>query len=522
MRFTFSIFFILLGLTVVAQEPFNKRYALGYNNLIFRSIEIIDDKYFISGIGSDSLLGSVFLQLDQFGEVEFHNIWNSLDQGIYAWGKDLVQAQDSVWFVSAEGADTTGGYAVFAHFTSSGDTLRTRRIYHPYHPDDEFIVAYAGGVKLGSKYYSVLNVGNSISNPKSGDLLFVGLDSNLKLKNYEFIVMPQRTEGGFSITGKGEKIYLGCWRSNQNLTTQNYTSQLYIQVRDTAGQLLDWRLYPSNENDFLMGPADALYVEEDGSVIVGSRKGIEVGGAGSHLILWLTRIIKFNSSLDEVIWETSMSTFHWSTENYISKIVRVYDDSGYVFAGTEDIAEDGIFGMLGKVGLNGDSLWLRHYQFVTTDGHYHYIYDMEQTPDGGFVMVGEARPFNAVDPDFPPPIQQGWILKVDEFGCLVPGCQTVSTAEAASPAARLEVWPNPASDYLNVFFHRSDSGRELWQFRLVDVLGRVHSTFQTETEEMTFIVDVQGLAAGLYFLEAIGPQGQRRDVAGGGGVMGSV
>jgi hypothetical protein len=513
MRFTFSIFLILFGLTAVAQEPFNKRYALSYSNLIFRSVELVGDKYFVSGIGTDSLLGSVFIQFNPTGEVEFHNIWNSNDQNISAWGRDLRQIEDSIWFVSAQGGDSTGTYVVFSQFTETGDTIRTQRIYHPYHPDDDFLVAFAGSTQVGDRSYAVLNVGNSTSSPKSGDLLFIGLDSNLLVTNDLFFEEPQRTELGFSIASGASKIYLGCWRSNQNLTNQNFTSQLYIQVRDTSGQLLDWRLYPDFENEFLMGPAHSLYIEDDGSVIVATSRGKEepINPVAGELY-WLGHIMKFSPDLNEVVWETSMNSGEWSFVNNFFKVLKCSDASGYVAAGQEVANSDGVYGVLAKVSEEGDSLWLRRYQYVTSIGHQHYIYDMEQTPDGGFVMVGEARPYNAVDPDFPPPIQQGWILKVDEYGCLVPGCQTVSTSEAAALTARLEVWPNPASDYLNVFFHRSDSGRELWQFRLVDVLGRVHSTFQTETEEMTFIVDVQGLAAGLYFLEAVGPQGQRRTV----------
>ena len=33
------------------------------------------------------------------------------------------------------------------------------------------------------------------------------------------------------------------------------------------------------------------------------------------------------------------------------------------------------------------------------------------------------------------PSQQGWLLKADEYGCLVPGCEVVQSAEdSKSPA----------------------------------------------------------------------------------------
>ncbi len=43
-------------------------------------------------------------------------------------------------------------------------------------------------------------------------------------------------------------------------------------------------------------------------------------------------------------------------------------------------------------------------------------------------MVGEVRDtINA-------PRQQGWLLKVDEYGCLAPGCQLVSQVESPAQA----------------------------------------------------------------------------------------
>ncbi|MDV7398468.1 hypothetical protein RZS08_44090, partial [Arthrospira platensis SPKY1] len=69
-----------------------------------------------------------------------------------------------------------------------------------------------------------------------------------------------------------------------------------------------------------------------------------------------------------------------------------------------------------KISSEGDLLWQRHYRYLEARRSFHRIRSLAAAPDGGFVMAGEVRDtFNA-------PFQQGWLLKVDEHGCLVPGC----------------------------------------------------------------------------------------------------
>ena len=470
----------------------------------------------VSGVIADSMppfkLGGIFLNFDGDGEVVYSNTLLSDDTSFGMWGKDLYRTQDGAYLVTGHGWDDAGELGFLVKYDAFGDVQLINSYVHPYFPEEDFIGNRSGMINTTAGYAIAFNVSNTISEPGSNDLYLVLLNDSLETTWSSIIETPQRDDAPTSLTSANNKIYIGAQRSNQNLTNQNYTSQLYIQVRDTSGQLLDWRLYPWDEDEFLMGPADAMYVEEDGALVVATRECQLLQGTSVDQLLFRNKIIMFDSGLNEIMWETSLNKGHWSSVNSLSKVVKANDNSGYIISGQEYLAGEGLYGLLGKVSLTGDSLWLRHYEFVTSENPRHYIYDMEQTPDGGYIMVGEARPYNALDPDFPPPIQQGWILKVDEYGCLVPGCQTVSTTEASVIHAQLTIYPNPATDYLNVFFHRQSNSRELWQFRLLDTMGKVYSNFQTELPEMTFILEVQHLPSGIYFLEAIGPEGQRETV----------
>ncbi|MBK6902664.1 MAG: T9SS type A sorting domain-containing protein [Saprospirales bacterium] len=148
----------------------------------------------------------------------------------------------------------------------------------------------------------------------------------------------------------------------------------------------------------------------------------------------------------------------------------------------------------------------RHYKYVTSPLAIHYLYDLEATPDGGYVMVGEARA-GVPDTLFPPPVQQGWILKVDEWGCLVPGCQLdVATKDApAGEEMRLKVYPNPASEVL--YIHLPDAGPR-GRFRLVDALGRTLREFAASPGDTTYILPLEGIPPGWYVV--VYEEGERR------------
>jgi len=158
----------------------------------------------------------------------------------------------------------------------------------------------------------------------------------------------------------------------------------------------------------------------------------------------------------------------------------------------------GVYGWIGKVSPQGDSLWNREYGIVTTNSWSHDIYDIRETTDGSFIMCGEARDWSGTD-SIP---QQAWLLKLDQYGCLVPNCYT-ATEEAPTgeePAIRLAIYPNPTADYLNFYLRTPRPVKEA-SFRIVSAEGRLVQSFQSDRPDVTFIVPVWDWAAGVYFLQ---------------------
>ena len=415
------------------------------------------------------------------------------------WGKDLQPFGDGQWIVSGEGADSTGGYVICVVLASEGDTIKIIRSYNPYYPLDQFIATPAGLTQLGGNIFWQMNIGNHQTASFSNDLFLVKLNQDLEVNWTKKYISP-KDESSWSLVPKGSTLLIGAWKTNFNTNNKKFTTQLYLFQIDTLnGNIIKTFHYPPTPTIYqLVGPADDMLVEDDGSVIVATRFGKEEPiNAVSSFIRWTNAILKVNPGLNQVLWEQTMFSGISNDFTQFHKIVKAPDESGYVAAGVANYDTGIMNGALAKVSPDGDSLWLRHFKYVTTLLSVNNIYDLEPTPDGGYVMVGEARPYNAFDTLFPPPIQQGWILKVDEWGCLVPGCQLdVGTQDMPgdNPMA-LKVYPNPASEVL--YIHMPDA-KPSGHFSLVDATGRRMKEFDASTGDMTYILPLDGVPPGWY------------------------
>jgi hypothetical protein len=77
----------------------------------------------------------------------------------------------------------------------------------------------------------------------------------------------------------------------------------------------------------------------------------------------------------------------------------------------------------------------------------------------------------------------------------------VNGKETIKPQNAIYIYPNPTTDYLNFQLRTARPVQEA-TFRILDVQGRVLREFQSNHLQDTFIVPVEGWAAGVYFLEA--------------------
>ena len=132
---------------------------------------------------------------------------------------------------------------------------------------------------------------------------------------------------------------------------------------------------------------------------------------------------------------------------------------------------------------------------------------MKATLDGGVIFCGEARDTYSI---LAPPIQQGWLVKLDECGCLVPGCDSLcsyvgcgvqDTAFFPVFGDHFIIGPNPASQFINIYLGSLESlNLESLNFQLYDIQGKLVYSFNPTTPETTYMLSTENFASGLYVL----------------------
>jgi hypothetical protein len=155
-----------------------------------------------------------------------------------------------------------------------------------------------------------------------------------------------------------------------------------------------------------------------------------------------------------------------------------------------------------KVDTSGDPLWNRKYVHYNTHWSTTMAMGMQPTSDGGLVITGSTRQgYN--DPQ--PLLSSNWLIKLDEHGCLVPGCHTVGVQEYALDLNQyFKVWPNPAAadGMITVGFEPPEhvALHGLPHLLLTDALGRVVWERPWASAMGELAVPLQGITSGLYHL----------------------
>ncbi|MEZ5058462.1 MAG: T9SS type A sorting domain-containing protein [Saprospiraceae bacterium] len=202
---------------------------------------------------------------------------------------------------------------------------------------------------------------------------------------------------------------------------------------------------------------------------------------------------KFNN--EGIIWERafragSPSEFAKATNIFIS-----HDSLGLVFAGHQINSEiTTCSGVIGMVDFDGDSLWMREFEFLedSISNEYNFVLDFQKTNDG-YILGGETR-------SLPPNVfQSGWLVKVDQYGCLIPGCQNVNTIDVVNgEISEISVFPNPVS---NTIYFRIEGKNEVdYQIIISDLSGSIKLQKSNIRAGKTYIVNCENWSKGIYLL----------------------
>ncbi|MFQ5448238.1 MAG: T9SS type A sorting domain-containing protein, partial [Saprospiraceae bacterium] len=491
------------------QSTFNKRMYFGQPFAILTSVLPTDSCYYATGVITDTTnsaykLGNIFVKFDLNGDTVFTKKLLSPHKYYETWRGDLINTPDGA--LADVGITTdTALKAILIKYNLNGDTIFTREYFNPYFPQESFIATVAFASLPENGFYFVCGIDPSIDDSE-GDIMVLKLDSVGNVLQEKVYGNSTTEIGGALIVEDDRGVIIGACRTNTNQVLNNFFRRTYIFKTDSLGNVV-WEFLSSPPN-FIQDTARGMVKSTDGGLVVGTSRGFEDPvNAEVGIIVWESAYFFKLDENQEVVWELEVfDSISASPGNSLDRLIAVDSGMAYVAAGdfifikSLDPPDGGRYGWVMKVSDEGNLLWIRKYNIAESVGHSHQIYDLKQTPDGGFILVGKAVGAAPVGE----PSGQAWLLKLDSCGCHIPGCQwqdTVTVVRQPEEASvGLAIHPNPTRDYLN-FQLRTPRYIPSAAFRILNTEGRVMKEFKSDYVKDTFIVPVWDWPAGVYFLQ---------------------
>ncbi len=501
---------LLLGLTIFSfiadtfcQDTFHKLIYFNYPELVtFRGVSPTDSCFYVIGNFTDTVSpvtsGVLISKISINGNLELFKIFNNpgTDVDFENTYSDLLATSDGYLLTAGGFYDTTSN-AQIRIFNTMGDTVLTKSFRSILYPEHLYLVVF-GIQRSGNGDYAVLIGYETNENPHDADISLLILDSMFQIKAYTSYANSTKYELSRSLNLDNDGGYIiGAVRTNAGQVDMNFTSRTLIIKTDSLG-VEQWQyLSPGNK---LQDEAKAMIKTPDGGLVVASGIGGEYWNnpANPHELYWDALIFKLDANRNEE-WRRLLRGYTPTGQTALTEIVAAPDGSGYVACG---ITTDSIPGKwpyhdswLVKVSPEGDSIWARHYawfdgEFVAPDA-----WDMKATPDSGYVVVGYSLNVGQHVP--------GWIMKVDKYGCLIPGCNAndgTGTTTEEDTAVKLAIYPNPTSDLLNFQLQTTNPVSDA-VFRIINAEGKMIKEIKTAYSQATFSVPVRDWAAGTYFIQ---------------------
>ncbi|MFN7883616.1 MAG: T9SS type A sorting domain-containing protein, partial [bacterium] len=314
-------------------------------------------------------------------------------------------------------------------------------------------------------------------------------------------------------------IYLTAarWSSNPSLLRK-----LLIKTDGEGNEL--WRY---NHGNFAESSISFVTEDENGNLIVAGDWSIGYIDVDSWYEKWfhIMRIENSNEAFNLI--EERM--YGYSIDGTLVYGLDKTQDGGYIGWGRTGVLDYSVEpwvpgavpvkrGYIIKLDENLDSLWMRTYwkhdpNDGSQTGHAYQFGDVQELEEGGFVAAGWARRMvqgQGIRED-------SWICRIDEYGCIEPGCHLVNVEEIVIGLENtMSAFPNPASDVVTIQFTNPEGSslNDLLQngeIILFDIQGR--EVYRTNTRSAGFgltptplqgrgahsiTLDISHLPAGLY------------------------
>ena len=267
-----------------------------------------------------------------------------------------------------------------------------------------------------------------------------------------------------------------------------------------------WRIRPGGLGDPYTSEHIVLQPTDDGNYLCiwtdNKMKTTNVGhyNLNPDATMWLAKIAPDGNKIWEKTLQQQIDDWNIDATAYVMRqMIRTSDDN-FIVAGADKLF---------KINQEGDIIWARHYnplnlEFSYEQVYYYGIYGINETSDGGFIMTGEFQAWEGTD--FPEFVQTGFVLKVDEYGCLEEDCQeddpVVSVVSPQFSVKQMSIYPNPAQESVTLSYDVGQPAGRV-SFVVTDVMGQVVHEQVLADVVGSVQVDTQAWASGVYLCRLV-------------------
>lgn len=506
----FGLTFCFIGLLCIigrAQVTFNLRY-FELNQSSTQSIHVLNDGYLAVGNTLDTTSSPPHTDLmvhvfSNSGELLLGNHYGVSTFQLIANENSFSERQDLFSQASLSQVNDTV-YCNVAYLDGSGDTLFTSNILSPYINDGgeftDYILPKFTYLMLDSSCYVTASIGNITT---FNDAVLYKLDpQGHELWHYVHATLSDPDAIFAVVPHQGGVIYAVYHSASPDVA---YGYHEIIKRDNLGGEV--WTIDSRDVEQRIWTPRSIL-IDNDSIVVSGSSNII------NPTLFGVASIYKIDT-LGNLIWSNTYGDYTDFEWRRFTNVVQT-TDGNYVCGGTwtttpgsEPIPINHThldfdqFAHIVKFNReNGEIIWERKYRWLETYRDFHTLRDMKATPDGGVIFCGEALDLYL---QLDPPYQQGWVVKLDACGCLVPGCDegcSVSIDEVSTHMQQLKVGPNPATDFLNVFLPGTTTSAKAVHasLQLFSLSGQLLQSFPIKHFDTTYVLDVSGFASAEYVL----------------------
>ncbi len=230
-------------------------------------------------------------------------------------------------------------------------------------------------------------------------------------------------------------------------------STVLIKTNEVGEQ--QWKISIGNHENFWINPG-GIIEENDGILIFYSNpKYYDTDGEWHFNFDNSIHAEKydFDGNLIEqyTLYEEIPHNIDFPQYEYEVFQVQKLNDGNYLLSGT-----DGYDGLMIKLSPNGELIWRRTHALYDENNNedaivqYTHLRNTIPTNDGGFMASGQY--YSDPSTVFPNGIQTAIALKVDEFGCLEPGCHLIDGLGTIHAGLQnsIKIFPNPIKDALSI------------------------------------------------------------------------